>query len=98
MSQEVTAATDVSRSAESETRMEAAESEADALAPDTPAEGVDAGPGASEGGFAVRFGSGFAAGMLLGGLVGVALNSLALSMFAGFILGTLVGVVLAARG
>ncbi|WP_318569198.1 hypothetical protein [Salinigranum marinum] len=95
MSQEVTAATDVSRSAEPETRMEAAESEA--LAPDTPVEGVDAGPGASEGGFAVRFGSGFAAGMLLGGLVGVALNSLALAMFAGFILGSLVGVVFAAR-
>jgi F0F1-type ATP synthase assembly protein I len=96
MSQEVPTAADVSRSAESETRMEAAESKA--LARDTAEEEVDAGPGASEGGFAVRFGSGFAAGMLLGGLVGVALNSLALAMFAGFILGTLVGVVLAARG
>ena len=58
----------------------------------------DMGPGASEGNFAVLFGSGFAAGMMLGGIVGVALNSLALAIFGGFILGTVIGTVLAARG
>jgi predicted lipid-binding transport protein (Tim44 family) len=55
------------------------------------------GPGASESGFAVRFGGGFAIGMLAGGVVGVVLNSLPLAMFGGFILGTLVGIGLAIR-
>ena len=58
----------------------------------------DPGPGASESGFALRFGSGFAVGMLAGGVVGVFLNSLPLAMFGGFILGTLVGIGLAVRG
>jgi hypothetical protein len=96
MSQEVTTVSDTSRGSVVETDEEptvhdgAEPSEAD---PDS-----DPGPGASEGGFAVRFGGGFAVGMLAGGVVGVLLNSLALAMFGGFILGTLVGIGLAARG
>jgi F0F1-type ATP synthase assembly protein I len=96
MSQEPATVTDVSRSGETESTVDSVEAETEmALAAD--AEEVDAGPGASESGFAVRFGSGFAVGMLVGGVVGILFNSLPLAMFGGFILGTVVGVVLAAR-
>jgi predicted lipid-binding transport protein (Tim44 family) len=99
MSQDATSVTDAVGGETDAVEVPAAEpttpAAVDTDADDAP---VDAGPGASESGFAVRFGGGFAAGMLAGGLVGVALDSLALAMFGGFILGTVVGIVLAARG
>jgi F0F1-type ATP synthase assembly protein I len=93
MSQETPTVTDT-LSTETDSSHEAGEEVA--LVQEAPEE-VDAGPGASESGFAVRFGSGFAIGMLAGGIVGILLNSMALAMFGGFILGSVVGVVLAAR-
>ena len=95
MSQDATSVTDTVGNETDAVELPAAEATPPATADDAP---VDGGPGASESGFAVRFGGGFAAGMLAGGLVGVALDSLALAMFGGFILGTVVGIVLAARG
>jgi hypothetical protein len=95
MSQEAPTVTDVPRQSESE--LETAETDG---AVDTHDEEtvVNAGPGASEMGFTIRFGGGFTIGMLAGGVAGVLLNSLALAVFGGFILGTVVGIVLAARG
>ncbi|AUV82350.1 hypothetical protein C2R22_12440 [Salinigranum rubrum] len=97
MSQEAPTVTDVSRAEETNSPVEAEDETEMAVESAHEAEAADFGPGASEGGFAVRFGSGFAAGMLFGGVVGILLNSLPLAMFGGFILGTLVGTVLAAR-
>jgi hypothetical protein len=97
MSQEVPTVADVSRQSDEGGEVETTET-ATELAGVSDSPPVDAGPGASESGFAVRFGSGFAVGMLVGGIVGVLLNSLPLAMFGGFILGTVVGTVLAARG
>ncbi|WP_136590158.1 hypothetical protein [Salinigranum halophilum] len=98
MSQETPTVTDVSRSGETESTLETAETESEmTVAHETEAAVAEAGPGASESTFAVRFGSGFAVGMLAGGIIGILLNSLPLAMFGGFILGTVVGIVLAAR-
>jgi predicted lipid-binding transport protein (Tim44 family) len=101
MSQRATTATDVRGTAEHAVGRRRS-SAIDPLDDATSAHGVaergrERGPGASESEFALRFGGGFAAGMLAGGLVGVALNSLAIAMFGGFLLGLLVGVVYAAR-
>jgi predicted lipid-binding transport protein (Tim44 family) len=100
MSQEAPAVTDVPHPSESDAGTADAPARTHDVGTDADTDTVaaDAGPGASEGGFAVRFGGGFAIGMLAGGLVGVGLDSLPLAMFGGFILGTLVGTVLAARG
>jgi F0F1-type ATP synthase assembly protein I len=99
MSQETPTVTDVSRSEEHDSSLERRDETEAETGMDVAheSEAVDAGPGASEGGFAVRFGSGFAIGMFVGAVVGILLNSLALAMFGGFILGTVVGIVLAAR-
>jgi hypothetical protein len=50
-------------------------------------------PGIRESYAASRFGMGFAAGLLLAGVVGVATNSLVLAVFFGFVVGSLLGVV-----
>jgi hypothetical protein len=100
MSQEVSTVTDASRAtgAETEVEMETTSAVGTADPAVASAETVaEPGPGASEGGAAVRFGVGFAVGMLAFGVVGVLLNSLPLAMFGGFIVGTLVGIVLAER-
>ena len=95
MSQEAPTVADAPHSSDGDVGTELTTTDSEALSPAGAAD--EGGVGASEGGFAIRFGSGFAVGMLIGGVAGVLLNSLPPAMFLGFIIGGAIGILLAAR-